>query len=282
MAQDTVFYQKTGRIFEQRSAPLIMGILNVTPDSFSDGGKYTKEDEWLKQAGKMVAEGAGIIDIGACSTRPGAEEITVEEELSRLIPAVLTVRKTFPELMISADTYRAEVAREAVKAGADIINDISGGSMDEDMFRTVAELGVPYVLMHIQGTPQTMQNNPTYEHVTKDVLKWLKERLHMLQEMGVKEIIVDPGFGFGKTVENNFQLLRDLEEFTALGHPVLVGFSKKSMINKLLKTSPNDSIIGTSLLNYIALQKGAKILRVHDVKEAGEVLKVEEYLENLQ
>jgi dihydropteroate synthase len=281
MAQDTVFYQKTGRIFEQRSEPMIMGILNVTPDSFSDGGKYISEEEWLWQAEKMVSEGADIIDIGACSTRPGAAIVPLEEELRRLIPAVLSVRKKFPAVLISADTYRAKAAREAVKAGANIINDISGGSMDEEMFATVAELGVPYVLMHIQGTPQTMQVNPHYDDVTTEVLSWLKERVDALRKMGVREIIIDPGFGFGKTVEHNFRLLKDLGKFSELGCPVLAGLSRKSMINKLLKINSKDSITGTTVLNNIALQNGAKILRVHDVKEAKEVLKLEQYLKNL-
>ncbi|MFL5762982.1 MAG: dihydropteroate synthase [Bacteroidia bacterium] len=281
MAQDTVFYQKTRRIFEQRRAPMIMGILNITPDSFSDGGKYTTEETWLKQAEKMISEGAEIIDIGGCSTRPGAEVVSPEEELRRLIPAIQSVRKNFPEIIISADTYRAGTAKEAVKAGADMINDISGGTMDDEMFRTVAGLKVPYILMHIRGTPQTMQLDPVYNDVVSDVLSWINDRLTLLRNMGVRDVIIDPGFGFGKTVKHNFQLLKNLGEFTKSGCPVMVGLSRKSMINKILNINTKDSVTGTSVLNHIAVQNGASILRVHDVKEAKQVIMLENYLNDL-
>jgi dihydropteroate synthase len=205
----------------------------------------------------------------------------MEEELERILKPVQTVRKTFPDMMISIDTYRAKVAKEAVYAGADIINDISGGSMDADMFKTVAGLKVPYILTHIQGTPQTMQLAPAYHNVVAEVKDWLSGRLEKLRSMGVKEVIIDPGFGFGKTVEHNFRLLKNLEELAKTGAPVLAGLSRKSMINKLLNINSKDSIIGTSVLNQIALQNGARILRVHDVKEAKEVVKLDQYIKGL-
>lgn len=281
MAQDTVFYQKIKRIFEQRSSPLIMGILNVTSDSFFDGGKYTEEQAWLEHAGKMIREGATIIDVGAYSTRPGAKDIPVSQETEQLTRTIASLRKAFPETLISADTFRASVAEKAIQAGANIINDISGGTMDEAMFQTVADLKVPYILMHIQGTPATMQQNPQYKNVTEEVLSFFSEKLSMLKKLGAEQVILDPGFGFGKTVEHNFQLLKNLDQFQRFGKPVLAGFSRKSMINKLLNISSKDSLNGTSVLNTIALQKGASILRVHDVKEAQEVIQITHYLNQL-
>lgn len=272
MAQDTVFSEKIKQIFDQRSSPLIMGILNVTPDSFSDGGKYLEEPLWLEQTTKMLNEGAAIIDIGAYSTRPGAEHISEQEEEQRLLKVVSSVRKHFPEVLISVDTFRAAIAEKAVQAGANIINDISGGTMDAAMFTMVARLNVPYVLMHIQGTPQTMQKNPVYLDVVKDVGHFFQERIKELNQLGFSQIILDPGFGFGKTLEHNFDLMKNLEVFQVFGLPVLVGVSKKSMINKLLNISNKDGVNGTSILNTIAIQKGAKIIRVHDVKPAQEVL----------
>lgn len=281
MAQDTVFYQKIKRIFDPMSTPLIMGILNVTPDSFSDGGKYTEEQGWLKHTAEMINEGAEIIDIGAYSTRPGAKEVSEEEEIERLIKVILSVRKSFPETIISVDTFRSTVAEQAVAAGANIINDISGGTLDGKMFETVAKLKVPYILMHIQGTPQTMQENPKYDAVVDEVLLFFTENLKKLKELGVNQVILDPGFGFGKTTEHNYQLLKELRKFQTLGFPVLAGISRKSMITKLLNIKQKDSLNGTSILNTIALQNGAKILRVHDVKEAKEVVKIWEYLEKM-
>jgi dihydropteroate synthase len=273
-AQDTVFSSKKERIFDQKANPMIMGILNVTPDSFFDGGRYTTEEKWLQRAGEMLAEGADIIDIGAYSSRPGAEDITESEEASRLMKVVSSVRAHFPEALISVDTFRSRIAREAVDSGANIINDISGGTLDDKMFETVAELKVPYVLMHIKGTPQNMQVNPSYEYVVKEVFEFLYSRLKQLRSMGVNEVILDPGFGFGKNVDHNFELLRHLDKISELGCPVLVGISRKSIVNKLLNISSKDSINGTSVLNTIALQKGAKIIRVHDVKEAKEVITI--------
>jgi dihydropteroate synthase len=277
-AQDTVFSTKLERIFDPNAAPMIMGILNVTPDSFFDGGKYSDEQKWLEQAKRMVDEGADIIDIGAYSTRPGAKDIAEAEEIKRLIKVIKSVRKQFPEQLISADTFRATVAEEAVNAGANIINDISGGTLDETMFKTVAKLQVPYVLMHIQGDPQTMQNNPTYSNLIADVFTFFDRKINELKALGFSKIIIDPGFGFGKTVEHNYQLLKELEQFHSFHFPLLVGFSRKSMINKFLKIKPENALNGTTILNTIAINKGIKILRVHDVKEAKEAALITQYL----
>ncbi len=281
MAQDTDFSEKIERIFDQRSSPLIMGILNVTPDSFFDGGKYVEEPNWLAQCGKMIAEGVDMIDIGACSTRPGSPQPSEEEELERVIKVIKSVRKAHPRTLISIDTYRAMVAEQAVFAGANIINDISGGTLDSKMFETVAKLNVPYVLMHIQGTPQTMQENPVYKDVVAEVNLFFTEKLKQLSSFGIKQVILDPGFGFGKTVEHNFELLKNLDKFQSFQLPVLVGISRKSIVNKLLNISSKDSINGTSILNSIAVQNGAKMLRVHDVKEAKEVINIFEKLKGV-
>jgi len=280
--QDTVFYEKIEQIFDCDSAPLIMGILNVTPDSFFDGGKYTNEDQWLVQAKKMIDEGIDIIDIGAYSTQPGASHVSESEEMERLIKVIKSVRKQFPEILISADTFRASIAEKAIDAGANIINDISGGTMDDTMFSTIAKLKVPYILMHILGTPQTMQQHPNYKNVTEEVVSFFNRKLMKLKELGVSKIILDPGFGFGKTVEHNFQLLKNFKKINSFGFPLLAGFSRKSMINKLLNIKAGDALNGTTVLNTIALEKGAKILRVHDVKEAKEAVKIIEYLKTTE
>ena len=280
--QDTVFYQKIEQIFDDNSSPLIMGILNVTPDSFFDGGKFTSEIQLLNYCRQMIDEGADIIDIGACSTRPGAAVISEKEEASRLIEVIKTLRKHFPELLISVDTYRSSIATEAIHAGANIINDISGGTMDDTMFATIAKLKVPYILMHIQGTPQTMQQNPTYNHVVEDVFDFFKSKLNELNALGVSKVILDPGFGFGKTIEHNYQLLKNLGKFSSFGLPLLVGFSRKSMVNKILNVKPVEALNGTTVLNTIGLENGAKILRVHDVKEAKEAVKIVEYLKRIK
>lgn len=282
VAQDTVFYEKVEQIFNHNSPPLIMGILNVTPDSFFDGGKFTSEIQWLEHAQQMVDEGADIIDIGAYSTRPGATNVSEQDEMERLVNVIKSVRKQFPEVLISADTFRASVALKAIDAGANIINDISGGTMDDNMFSTIAKLKVPYVLMHIQGTPKTMQEKPQYENVTEDVLAFFTSKLKELKDLGVSKVILDPGFGFGKTLEHNYQLLDDLEKLNSLGFPVLVGFSRKSMVCKLLDIRPKEALNGTSVLNTIALKKGAKILRVHDVKEAREATRIVEYFKKVK
>lgn len=272
MAQDTDFSQKIERIFDQRSIPLIMGILNVTPDSFFDGGKYLQEQDWLAQTVKMIKEGADIIDIGACSTRPGSPQPTEIEESERLIKVIKSARNAHPEILISVDTYRSNIAELAVNAGANIVNDISGGTLDAQMFPTVAKLNVPYVLMHIQGNPQTMQQNPVYTDVVKEVHSYFEENLKKLSTLGVKQVILDPGFGFGKTVEHNKQLLENLEIFKSFQLPILVGISRKSFVNKVLNINSIDTINATNMLNKMAVQNGAKILRVHDVKEAKEII----------
>ena len=279
-AQDTFFSLKTERIFDQKANPVIMGILNVTPDSFFDGGKYTQEAAWLEQAGKMLEEGAGIIDVGAYSSRPGAEHISEDTESARLLKVVASLRKHYPGALISVDTFRAAIAEKAIDSGADIINDISGGTLDEKMFETVARLNVPYVLMHIQGTPQNMQEQPVYRDVVKEVHEFLETRLRRLNELGLKKVILDPGFGFGKTTEHNLELFRNLELFANLNAPLLVGISRKSIVNKVLNIKSKDALNGTTVLNTIALQKGAKIIRVHDVKEAKEAVTLVQKLKN--
>ena len=277
-------------------SPAVMGILNVTPDSFFDGGKYNSEKTILIHAEKMIAEGADIIDIGACSTRPDAEEVSEDEELKRLIPAIKFVRNKFADIIISADTFRPKAAEEAVNAGADMINDVSGGQLflatgnsllavqpatsnqqpgaDEPMFKIISRLKVPYVLMHSKGTPQTMQKNPQYKDVVKEVKDYFIEKIEKLKSLKAGQIILDPGFGFGKNLEHNYSLLKNLAEFKNPGLPILVGISRKSMINKTLGTKPETALNGTTAANTIALMNGANILRVHDVKEAKEAVKI--------
>ncbi|MBI4946852.1 MAG: dihydropteroate synthase [Bacteroidetes bacterium] len=260
-----------------------MGILNVTPDSFYDGGKYTDEKSILLHAEKMISDGADIIDIGACSTRPNAAEVSEEEELKRLIPVIKLVRRKFADVIISADTFRSNVAEYSVHEGADMINDISGGGfvtpsgVEGAMFETIARLQVPYVLMHIQGRPQTMQRNPHYENVMKEVMSYFKERVRKLQSLNVKQVIIDPGFGFGKATEHNYTLLKHLSVFKEFGFPILAGVSRKAMVNKVLGTKPEEALNGTTVVNTIALMNGANILRVHDVKEAKEAVKIFNY-----
>jgi len=262
------------------SHPVVMGILNVTPDSFFDGGRYTGVEAALKQAEKMLAEGALILDVGGASSRPGASEVSEKEELERVIPVIEVIKSHFSEVIISIDTWRAGVAQAAVEAGASMVNDISGGQFDAKIFETVAALGTPYILMHIQGTPGTMQQNPHYEDVVTEVLDFFIQKIEKLRALGVKDIVLDPGFGFGKTVEHNYALLKNLHVFgNVTGLPVLAGVSRKSMICKVLKVNPENALNGTTALNMVALQQGAKILRAHDVREAVEVVKLWEQLE---
>jgi dihydropteroate synthase len=257
------------------SRPVVMGILNLTPDSFYDGGKHKVLDVVIRQVGKMIEEGAAIIDIGGVSTRPDAQEVSEEEEWNRLKNVLSELRKRFPEIILSIDTWRSTIARRAADFGIDMINDISGGQFDEKMFEAIAELKLPYVMMHIKGTPATMQQNPVYDDVVIDLSAFFRHQLGKLAEFGVTEnIILDPGFGFGKTVEHNYELLRRFSEFTALGYPLLAGLSRKSMINKVLGIKPENALNGTTVLNTIALLSGANILRVHDVKEAVEAIKL--------
>ncbi len=263
------------------SVPLVMGILNVTPDSFFDGGRYNSVDSALKQAEKIVAEGASIIDVGAYSTRPGAAEVSADEELQRLLPVAVELRKAFPSTIISIDTFRAEVAEKVIdKIGDCIINDVSGGLLDDRMFETVARLKVPYILMHMKGTPQNMQQNPTYENVTKEVIKSLSERVYKLHELGVSDVIIDPGFGFAKTIDHNYELFNHLDAFRFFELPILVGISRKSMIYKFLGNTPDESLNGTTVLNTLALIGGADILRVHDVKPAVDAVKITQHLKS--
>lgn len=254
------------------SEPIIMGVLNVTPDSFFDGGKYENVKALLQQVGKMISAGAMIIDVGGMSSRPGAEIINVSEELSRVIPIIEQIKEHFPAIIISIDTVRSEVARQSVAAGASIINDISAGSIDDQMFETVAELNVPYILMHMQGKPEDMQQDPDYQDVTKNVLDFFIEKIRELRALGVKDIILDPGFGFGKTIQHNYQLLQNFAIFKILDLSLLAGISRKSMIYKVLGSTPEEALNGTTVLNTLALERGAKILRVHDVKEAKETI----------
>ena len=257
------------------STPAVMGIINITPDSFFSGGRFNSEAAILERVGQIVDEGGSMVDVGAYSSRPGAENVSADIELARLLPALKVIRDRYPNLIVSVDTFRAEVAERVVTEGfADIINDISGGEMDGAMFDTVARLKVPYIPMHMQGTPDTMQLNPTYRDVVADVSLWLSERVDKLRSMGVNDIIIDPGFGFGKTVEHNYSMLNRLDEFRLFQLPLLVGLSRKSMIYKVLDGDPEGSLNGTTALNTVALLKGANILRVHDVKEAVECVKL--------
>ncbi len=258
------------------SLPKVMGILNITPDSFFDGGKYIDEESILRQVQLMLNEGAGIIDIGAASSRPGAAEVTAEQELERLMPALQAIVKNFPHAIISVDTYRASVAEKVLQAGAHIINDITSGS-DKKMLDVVSAYKAPYVLMHMQGTPQTMQQNPAYVNVVKEVLAFFVSKIETTKQAGITDVILDVGFGFGKTVEHNFELLKHLDVFKITGMPMLAGLSRKSMICKTLNIKPADALNGTTALNMVALMHGAKILRVHDVKAAVECCRLHNF-----
>lgn len=255
--------------------PKIMGILNVTPDSFYAESRTSDEEHIAARVQQLMDDGADMIDIGGYSSRPGADDVSPEEEMNRLRRGLRVVRRLYPEVPISVDTFRADVARMCVEEeGADIINDISGGMMDRQMFRTVARLGVPYILMHMQGTPDTMQQAPHYDNLRREVMLYFAERIDRLCQMGAKDIIVDPGFGFGKTLEHNYELFHHLDDFNLFNLPLLVGISRKSMIYKLLGGTPQTSLNGTTVLNTIALMKGVHILRVHDVKETVEAKRI--------
>lgn len=258
------------------STPKIMGILNVTPDSFYDGGRYTNEAKILSKVESMLNEGATFIDVGAYSSRPNAEDISEDEELKRIVPIVDLLVKSFPNVLLSIDTFRSRVARTCIESGASIINDISGGKLDETMMQIVANLHVPYIMMHMRGTPQTMQKLTQYENLVKDILFYFSQQIATARALGIIDVIVDPGFGFAKTITQNFELLNHLGLFKILDLPILVGLSRKSMIYKTLGTSVNEALNGTTALNTIALQKGANILRVHDVKEAVQCIKLTE------
>ena len=269
-----LYINANGRLMDL-SEPQVMGILNVTPDSFYAGSRGVTERYILDRLEQITDEEASIVDIGAYSSRPGAQEVSVEEEMERLRAGLEVIREHRPDAIVSVDTFRADVAKMCVEEyGVAIINDISAGQMDEQMFATIARLGVPYIIMHMKGTPQTMQTNPQYEHFLKEVFYYFSEKVQKLRDLGVKDIIIDPGVGFGKTLEHNYELMNHLEEFALFELPLLVGVSRKSMIYKLLGATPEEALNGTTALNTIALQKGANILRVHDVREAVETVKI--------
>ncbi|EKT3956728.1 dihydropteroate synthase [Flavobacterium psychrophilum] len=256
------------------STPKVMGILNVTPDSFYDGGRFVSEKNVLIQVENMLQDGANFIDIGGQSSKPKAAIVSIDEELKRVVSIVDLILKKFPETMISIDTFNSKVAQIAVEKGAAIINDISAGNLDDNMFETIAKLQVPYIMMHMRGTPQTMQEMTNYDDLVKDILFYFSEKVAKARSFGINDLIIDPGFGFAKTLEQNFELLNKLELFEMLELPILVGVSRKSMIYKTLETTPENALNGTSVLNTIALTKGGNILRVHDVKEAVECVKL--------
>jgi len=260
------------------SIPKIMGVLNVTPDSFYDGGIYSSEKKILKQVEKMVLDGADIIDVGGYSSKPGATSITIEEEEKRVIPIIKLIYKTFKESIISVDTFRSEISEKSINAGASIINDISGGDLDNNIYKIAGKYKTPYIIMHMRGNPSNMQNNPVYKNINYEIIKDLSKKIELAQSNGVGDIIIDPGFGFGKTIEHNYQILNNLKLYKILDKPILIGISRKSMIYKLLKTEPSKALNGTTVLNTIALINGANILRVHDVKEAKEVIKLCSFL----
>lgn len=256
------------------STPKVMGILNCTPDSFYDGGKFKSDSAFLKQVEKMLLEGATFIDVGAYSSKPNAAFVSEEEELNRLLPVIDLILKAFPQTLLSVDTFRSQIAKKAIENGAAIINDISAGKLDDLMLETIAQLQVPFIMMHMKGTPQTMQSLTQYENLVKEIMFYFSERIAVARSLGINDLIVDVGFGFAKTVEQNFELMQKLDLFQILEMPFLVGISRKSMIYKTLETTAENSLNGTTFLNAIALQKGASIIRVHNVKEAVECVKL--------
>lgn len=279
--KDTSF-QKTrsiqiGKNILDFSRPRIMGVLNLTPDSFYDGGRYFNEELWLEQTLKMISEGADIIDLGAFSSRPGASMISNREEMDRLLTPLNVLKREFPKAIFSIDTFRSDVAQVGIEAGAHIVNDISGGNMDENMFQTIAKLKVPYILMHMHGTPQDMQKKPISENIVEKVRNFFENKINKIRRLGIEDIILDPGFGFGKTLECNYRLLAGMAETRIDDLPLLAGISRKSMINKVLQTKPDEALNGTTVINTIALMNGADILRVHDVKEARQAIDLMEY-----
>lgn len=261
--------------------PLVMAIVNITPDSFYDGGKYGDIRDILCDAEEKIKSGADILDLGAASSRPGAIEVTEVEEWARMEKILTEIRKQFPDILISVDTYRAKIARQGADCGADIINDVSGGNLDENMFTTVAELNLPYIMMHMAGTPQTMQQNPIYSDVVKEIKEIFASKIKLLKTLNFTKIILDPGFGFGKTTVHNFTLLKEFGAFLNAGYPLLAGLSRKGMINKVIGTNPVTALNGTTVVNTIALLNGASILRVHDVNEAVQAIKLVEFYESV-
>ena len=278
MAKDTFLNRKQtlnckGKLIDI-SRPSVMAILNITPDSFYNKSRISNVDEALKSVENFLKAGAKFIDIGAYSSRPGAADVSETEEIQRLVPVVSAIQQAFPEVLLSIDTFRAKVAEEAINAGGHIVNDIAAGNLDEKMFETVARLQVPYIMMHMKGTPQNMQENPVYENIAKEVFSYFSDKIKTLQSLGVHDIILDPGFGFAKTLDHNYQLLKDMHMLNFFDLPILVGFSRKSMITKALNIKTREALNGTTVLNTTALLKGANILRVHDVKEAVECVEL--------
>lgn len=276
--QDTFFLKKStinckGKLLNLTD-PIVMGIVNVTPDSFYDGKKNRSVNDLLQKAEKMLVAGATILDVGGQSTRPGAEKVSLSEEFDRVIPLIKALHAQFPETIISIDTFRSEVAKAAIENGASIVNDVSAGNIDPEMFSCVASLRVPYVLTHMQGTPATMQNNPKYKSVINDIITFFSEKINQLTALGVNDIVLDPGFGFGKNVSHNYSILKQLNELNIFELPILAGLSRKSMIQKVLDIGPENALNGTTVLNTIALMNGASILRVHDVREAMEAIRL--------
>ncbi|HKG05460.1 MAG TPA: dihydropteroate synthase [Pedobacter sp.] len=283
MAKDTFLNTKRtlnvrGKLVDL-TVPRVMGILNITPDSFYSTSRISSVDEALRNTEAFLREGATFIDIGAYSSRPGAAEVSPDEELQRLIPVISAITKKLPEALLSIDTFRAGVAREAIDAGAHIINDIAAGEMDTDMFKTMADLQVPYIIMHMKGTPKTMQQQASYQNLTLEVITYFSEKIAGLKKLGLHDIIIDPGFGFAKNLDHNYELMRQLEDLQIFGLPVLAGISRKTMIYKLLHTDAAGALNGTTVLNTVALLKGASILRVHDVKAAAECIALIEKLQ---
>jgi dihydropteroate synthase len=277
-SKDTVFYSKKTLNFKGNllvlSEPIVMGILNVTPDSFYDGGSVSDEHQLLSRTAQMLEEGAQIIDVGGYSSRPQAKDISENEEIERVIPAVKAIIKEFPNACISVDTFRAKVAKAAVEEGAGMVNDISGGSLDAGMFSTLAALNVPYVLMHMRGTPQSMTKLTEYENLILEMIDYFQKKIAELKQFGIKDVIIDPGFGFAKTMDQNYELLKNLKYFKCLNLPILTGVSRKSMISKKLGIEASEALNGTTVLNTMSLMNGANVLRVHDVKFAMEAIKL--------
>jgi dihydropteroate synthase len=280
--QDKLSKKKTSLNFngnlEDINGPKIFGILNLTPDSFYDGGQNGNVEASIRNVKKMLNDGADIIDVGAYSSRPGAKEVSEQEEIDRLLPTVEKISSLFPNTKISVDTFRSKVALHAIKQGAHIINDISGGDLDPDIWNVSAQFNTPYIAMHMQGTPENMQKNPSYVNVVDDILLSFSTKINEMKKSGLKDIIIDPGFGFGKTLDQNYEILKRLSEFSILEHPLLVGVSRKSMIYSLLNTTPQDALNGTTAIHMLALEKGIDFLRVHDVKAAKEAITIWEMI----
>tara|TARA_B100000963_G_scaffold170959_1_gene148760 strand:+ start:368 stop:1201 length:834 start_codon:yes stop_codon:yes gene_type:complete len=268
-----------GNLFDL-STPKVMGILNLTPDSFYDGGKFKKIKKIQNHVSKMIEDGMDILDIGGYSSKPGAKRISSKIEISRILPTLIFLRKTYPKLIISIDTFRSDIAKICLNEGADIINDISSGELDEKMIKIISDFNCPYIMMHMSGNPQNMQKSPKYKDVVIELINYLAKKVKFARDNGIVDLVIDPGFGFGKTIQHNYQLLNNLDKFKILDIPMLVGFSRKSMIYKTLKTNAENSLNGTTCLNTIALTKGANILRVHDVKQAKECIILYEKINN--